>query len=548
MEILYLHPVSQTTASGDAKTWQLIFPESTSRPELVSVVNSDPKRTFDLLEALEIDPIDGDTTPTQSTRNTQEFDMAEFSDNVDQLIKETDEAFQAVGLALADAKAAIPERLEKSANSPLRTTAMPRESPGKKRSIPNLTTKMPIARSSSVVKSKRQPFHLRKTKQPSRVWSRNASPDSMTSERWTLTDVTSNLVDVFSGKVFRTEVDEMLTPGRRQLLRDTEIGTSRKLSSVSKASVESDNSTPTEPFHLESLSASIDALAHVSHTIWPDPSVPPPPVPKKSEARKRRPPFVNNGNGMVFEDLNFPSPPRKLFPRKPSPLRQKSLPTILESSSSTLVPARSHRTGESSGNASPESMQNSAVLRSTPYTLTSPLLKHGPIRIDRKKANPLEEDALDWTAFQMAILGTMDNDPNDSLERDPNEAELDDITDWFSSFGFGGPGALIREPLNSPKLEIFVKVGNEKRKPWQGRFSDEKMLIAGDLKESLAWGLRLKDGESLPSSSMRHMIDMSPTGAGKVEPIIPMGYNLRHDLGDFLSWEAQHVQTFHDAS
>jgi hypothetical protein len=509
------------------------------------VTSSSPEQTFNLLEALAIAPVDEDTTPTQSTRNTQEYDMAEFSDNVDQLIKETDEAFQAVGLALADAKATTYEWHDNTATAPfIRTVAKPRNGPGKKRSIPNLSSKTSIWRSSSVVKAKRQPFHLRKTKQPSRTGPRHVPPP-ITPERWTLTDVTSNLVDVFSGKIFRTEVDEMLTPGRMQLLQDNGTETRGKRSSESNASLNSSSSTPTEPFNLESLSASIDAATQVSQSPFPDPILPPPPVPKRSEARRAKATTeknVGDGTEMTFEDLNFPSPPRKSS--RAGPLGQQMLPTIPEISSITLAPPKTYGKEKLKHNSIPESIQDSITLFSTPFTLTSPLFRHGPIRIGRRKAN-LPEEALDWTAFQMAILGTMDSDTSDGLGREPDETELDSITEWFAEFGFEGPGALIGETPNRPRIEVHIKDDNNKRKPWRGAFSGEKMLVEGDLKESRVKGVRLEDGESLPSSPM---LDLSPPEvSGSGETIIPMGYNLGHDLGDFLSWEAQHIQNLYDA-
>jgi hypothetical protein len=62
-----------------------------------------------------------------------------------------------------------------------------------------------------------------------------------------------------------------------------------------------------------------------------------------------------------------------------------------------------------------------------------------------------EHEALDWTAFQMAISGTMeDMNPGDSIWEE-DQKELDDIMAWYSDFGFRSIGGLVREgPRKKP--------------------------------------------------------------------------------------------------
>jgi hypothetical protein len=88
------------------------------------------------------------------------------------------------------------------------------------------------------------------------------------------------------------------------------------------------------------------------------------------------------------------------------------------------------------------------TLSSTPFSLTSPPFRHGPIRVDRRRKNfSPEEEGLDWTAFQMAILGVMDDDRDTEKDEEDwrlGEAELGEITSWFSGFGFG-IGKMVKE-------------------------------------------------------------------------------------------------------
>ncbi|KAK4167274.1 hypothetical protein QBC43DRAFT_10106 [Cladorrhinum sp. PSN259] len=91
-------------------------------------------------------------------------------------------------------------------------------------------------------------------------------------------------------------------------------------------------------------------------------------------------------------------------------------------------------------------------LESTPYTVTVPSFKHGPIRLAKAdlpigKLAAAVDDTLDWTAFQMAIIGGAGDffsEPTDYSR--PSEADLDDLDEiytWFRGFGFESAGGLV---------------------------------------------------------------------------------------------------------
>ncbi|KAK3985386.1 hypothetical protein QBC44DRAFT_157477 [Cladorrhinum sp. PSN332] len=91
-------------------------------------------------------------------------------------------------------------------------------------------------------------------------------------------------------------------------------------------------------------------------------------------------------------------------------------------------------------------------LESTAYTVTVPTFKHGPIRLAKAdlpigKLAAAVDDTLDWTAFQMAIIGGAGDffsEPTDYSRQ--SEAELDDLDEiytWFRSFGFESAGGLV---------------------------------------------------------------------------------------------------------
>jgi len=644
-EILYLPPTSSEDASPDAKAWRLIFQEPFSRPltpnelrlgtTMALTAEYGPDSAFDdIIEANSPSLIDDDRTPTQSLRYTGESDMEDLSENVEQLIRETDQAFKAVGNALADAKAATQGWQEPFRPAPLRYASITRGvSKGGHRS----PLRSPSMRSVSVSKGKKRPM-----KKNSNIFGRTTSkvpptPPANTPARWTLTDVTTNMADVFSGKLFRTEVDEMLTPDRIQQIKNEKAENARKISIESVNSFETGGSTPTEPFHLESLSSRITA-AQQDSTPYPSSNLPPPATPqanppvslKTPPPRPARPDECPNQSrvGMVFDNFSFPAPPiPPRATRRSSASRTASmLPTIPEISALNISPALVSASDSSTTSSRPSLMTRPLpthmFLPSTNFTLTCPLFRHGPIRLDRlsrsRKGSSPEEEALDWIAFQMAIAGTIELDEHFGDLRDDahwefDEAEVDNLIDWWKSLGLGGYGRMENEedvrdkdgPIKIPApipVPTVSKSSQELRNPSRNNVNlDDASCpqkctwrtwtdappppippprIYHNIPRMTSWKPlpELTDTSkipvnapftqthppqistvgippepprrpslaesllSLPPSPMLDLVVLSQSGKDEEVPI-PMGFNLGHDLGDFLNWEARHVQS-----
>ncbi|KAF5871920.1 uncharacterized protein Bfra_008946 [Botrytis fragariae] len=496
--------------------------------------------------------------------------MVEFTDNVEQLIRETDEAFQAVGFALGDAKAAtrgfqqfenskaaritgmsvndlnnmnvkninntIVTRQNRSTYSskPLaRTNSISKRNQmqnsnflNERPSSTSLSGKSPVPRSSFNSKAKKSISPKQKKNTTSDKASRKSLPHPHSSARWNLGDVTASMADVFKGKFTRLEADEMLTPDRLQQLeekaekakldnerkaslenaqteaaRNTDTvkdadgiasaGHARKIDADKKldtniTSSDSPNSvSPTEPFHLEHLLPRInndkDKTSNSTQSLGSSSPLPftSADVSEYSENDHQRgrkalsdvsnPDYAEiDAIEQAFEDLNFPSPPRD-SPHSPSRLpRSRSntgmtslLPTIPEISPLNILAPRTPKRSFSQDSEYSQDSSTSSVdyiqLPSTPYTLTSPLFRHGPIRLEHvyHRSNrdslsaPEFEEALDWTAFQMAISGTMDDGTLGASEEsiwEADEAEVESIFDWWSGFGYPGIGRLVKEP------------------------------------------------------------------------------------------------------
>ncbi|KAE8451142.1 hypothetical protein EG329_004814 [Mollisiaceae sp. DMI_Dod_QoI] len=640
-EILYLPPEAPASTSEDAKTWRLIFPEPSPRssslgPASVLRVKT-PCLTIAPIEPNDLtdEVADDDKTPTQSIKQIEIPDMEPLSDNVEQLIRETDEAFKAVGTALADARAATQGWYDTKSTPVTRRLSMSR---GILRKEKSRSPVLPIK--SSVIKA--TPNAKGKSKRPANVKKKSIlfgrafhtppkvpppphplpPPAANAPARWTLNDVTTNMVDVFNGKRFRTEVDEMLTPVRIQKLKDQVTAENERRESEesqrSNTSHETDGSTPTEPFHLESLSERIDAVKQKQQERGPHPPPRPPPPTETilvetpstrvsqclSEGAKRvgfAEPIIMSDPmsraGMIFNNFSFPAPP---FPPSSSQSRsprrgsagQKGipmLPTIPEISPLNLSPSQFFRRLSKEG---PGMMMQSTLsyflLPATHFTMTSPFFRHGPIRIERvmkhKKEMPLspQEESLDWVAFQMAMSGNMDeygrNIRSDS-EWEADEIELDEIEIWWEEFGLelGGmetaPPPLKEQAADEMKEEMTevpkpkplavrekqkqIGIGVHKAaedqllQTWRAELDTAKVILPDDAPKILVAVpppapvqgeiRRPSLAESMPPSPMLDLGVVSPMKDGD---IIPMGFNLGHDLEDFLKWGTNHVQNF----
>ncbi|KAH6664060.1 hypothetical protein B0J14DRAFT_552286 [Halenospora varia] len=521
--------------------------------------------------------------------------MDDLSADVDQLIRETDEAFRAVGTALADAKAATQGWYDTPEPPTIitRTPTIPRGVLKKsfRTSVP--AVKSPLSRSVSVSKNmnKRTKMSSFSKKRKTNIlsWALKSVPPplSNTPSRWALTDVTTNMVDVFSGKIFRTEVDEMLTPSRMlRLKQELRIENERRASIESFKSEATDGSTPTEPFHLEGLVSRIEMLGKKSP--YPIPVLAPPALPKP----KGSVPFEDKPEtAMQIDDLQFPSPPQQLSAsrqqqRNRSNSRVPQLPTIPEVSplsislnpiQKSLLPSNSKSKRKPKSSLSPPTPthfhpQNFIDLSSTPFTLTSPLFRHGPIRLDRECFYALnrarksdssltnedegegEEETFDWTAFQMAILGTMD----DEFDEDEDEVEWDekvreDLFTFWSDLRFNNEdlGRMTKKKdLNLDNEVTKIDIGlddprinltHENLRSDNWRFNDQ-----GQDYETMMQGLRIS--EQVVEAPVQYRYSMPPSPLvdlgvlrvrgmrnGDVDVVIPMGFNLGHDLGGFLN-------------
>lgn len=127
--------------------------------------------------------------------------------------------------------------------------------------------------------------------------------------------------------------------------------------------------------------------------------------------------------------------------------------------------ASGHRRSHSWNHAS-ELKDEAVTFNSTPFTMTNPGFRHGPIVLSDAGSRDsvatttepaAEEHDVDWTAFQTAILGGASEDldglfPQETAQPDEEEGNLaEDVTTWFEGFGFETHGELIASEKSSQK-------------------------------------------------------------------------------------------------
>ncbi|OIW26144.1 hypothetical protein CONLIGDRAFT_684673 [Coniochaeta ligniaria NRRL 30616] len=588
------------------------------------------------------------TPPRRKSTPTLDRQSEERSDNVQQLIREADEAFDSVGTGLGtdanhDFDTRVPEDETLLSPPPTRPAPPPpvrrrpsplRQSMIKKRlSKPTLSPLKSPTRSASVSKANRQKsLKLRNGRQPRPVAKKQRS-------KWSV-----NAKDLLTIRLFsRLEVDEVLSPTRlREIRMSGASHLQSRRSSETLRTMQSDGSdTPVDPFNLQDLPSRIGAAGVRLSIPSPVVEVPTPRTLDFSIVAERRASPLNDEDNtqadspsvsplsppedttpaqnppedeaMAFKDVDFPAPPAKNPLRFASTSRKDlshlpSIPEVMVTTPENFTLATSSTT-QPPLTPRPEADEPSIYLPSNPYTLTMPTFRHGPIRIAKADialaysssklatAAVVLDDSLDWTAFQMAILGgagDLYGEATDYSRRDDREEdEAADLCEWFAEFGFAGWGRLDRggsstreaaSPVAttvvegecsscSPASPSSSRSGRHLPIPvekefssgfWHPRSGDEiGMEASSRFDRARSVGLRrwtveghpkryegtmsIDSGRrpsvdsvaSLPQSPMLDLV-VSRDSGGK-EYIVPMGYNLSHDIGDFLSWEAQNV-------
>ncbi|KAI1766672.1 hypothetical protein GGR53DRAFT_485461 [Hypoxylon sp. FL1150] len=407
--------------------------------------------------------------------------------------------------------------------------------------------------------------------------------------RWTLSD---NVTELFSGKFFhRVEVDEMLTPSQLEAYRLRRMSLMQSEKSTETLDTESSD-TPVEPFHLDDLPSRIGSAGVNMNEEAPNEKTPVAPtfepVVKQNfalEGRKEEYDVdeistaasqMDIGEGsMQFKNATFPTPPLRHAARFTMRSQRSALPSIPESTVAS-APQVDQPGQNFEGSQNIVANSDYLFLQSSPCSITSPGFRHGPIRLAKSDLIPDmkvgAEEGLDWTAFQMAISGGAGDwlsESDDTIRRREAE-EVDELVDWFGSLNFKTPGNLVTRdfeipsPTSTTSGEEYSDVSYteiEKDNPYSPHHQWQRLrrkVAAQSRQLDLDMSgleldtskMRLDDQgkeydcrESYASLPQSPMLDLRVirTPDGDDMDVVPMGYNLGHDLGDFLKWEAEHA-------
>jgi hypothetical protein len=299
-------------------------------------------------------------------------------------------------------------------------------------------------------KQKKNSFGQRKTRLLGEASSVITTLPLSISQQWNLGDFTTTMTDILSGKTFRRETNNMKLRKRHQR-EIARVERAQKISIGLKGSAITTRTAQTDPLYQNGFSSSMQGQfpppRATSLTLTP-PATPEPQDVFAKSLGARGPKTANSStNAMTYENILFPSPPRSRNGRL-SPQDDHPLPNLPENPPAVLPPpkVRNNPPGLSIPTG-PTPRPGLITLSSTPFSLTYPLFRHGPVRVDQRREyfSP-EDESLDWTAFQISIIGVMDDNENvnDAPDLTECEEELDDIVSWFSDFGFE-IGSMIKE-------------------------------------------------------------------------------------------------------
>ena len=433
----------------------------------------------DIFDALALDPRDHHKISTSNTRRSDRSSVNPCSDQDDESIPVSNHALRAASTCIAQAasKAATQNWYIASRPAPrpcINPTTHDVFETKLMSSVPN-----PKSESRKSQKSLGQ----RKSKLFGEVSSIRSPFSRSVPPRWNLRDFATTMAEILSNKTFNREAYE-LSLRKKQERENAKVERAHIISSIwligNTEVLTTAQSDPLYQNGFTSLKRGQRSGRRARSIILTPPATPEPQdLSTKTRGSGRVKPTNSSTGSVNYDNVLYPTPLRIRFP---SPLRFQSghlsppddhpLPKLPDSPPAILPP---QKVGEASPghrllpkdrplpklpdsppavlplqkiNKSPPgiSIPKSRApgppfitLPSTPFTLNSPLFRHGPIQIQRRQQyfSPADE-SLDWTAFQISMIGVLDDYENrkDEVGRWAGEAELDDLDSWFSGFGF----------------------------------------------------------------------------------------------------------------
>lgn len=573
-----------------------------------------PRSEDGMARALSPEERHSEERPTD--RRSEEATPQRLLDDIQQFMQETEDAFKAIGSTLSSvpvhsistpnttkpASLELPRHQEPAPPTPppkespippskspsAKTSPAPGPSPANNTPKSNLSVQKPKRKKSKKSKKIRSMRSTRKPTAPKQV--------AKSGPRWTLSE---NVSELLSGKLFhRIEADEMLTPDQIEAFKQQRI-TKLQVDKMVQALEHELVDTPVESFHLDdfpSRAGSLDSLTSAEALREEQPTVTFPDdlirrdfTPERQHHKETIP--SSSGQRPAAHKSNTVPVASSRHVRSASRKAMTELPIIPESNTTPRTSDGFQLSNDSHESLGHSSTSEYVYLRSPAYSLAAPAFRHGPIRL--AKSNVMQEmklvgeDGLDWTAFQMAILGGAGDllfPDGDDMPDGEEAREAAGIAEWWNSWNFESAGGLVTRDYEAPSPTSTLS-GDEipdlaygetessnlysPRHTWQETprntpvsglrlnldYAEAKKLAPsryftdsqGNVNEMWRQDSEQKEvvvnRESVNSLPPSPMLDLRVirSANGDDLDVVPMGYNLGHDLGDFLKWEAEHA-------
>ncbi|KXJ91447.1 hypothetical protein Micbo1qcDRAFT_195531 [Microdochium bolleyi] len=435
----------------------------------------------------------GSIKPSGTVSQTGDSPISTTSTTLEQLVQDTENAFDDVTSALARMRV-VRQSFGTIPSTP--PTPPPRDPARLLRAEMNCcnATKAPLYRRKATKGITRQ--RSQKTQRSRKSYQQHGSQRKATLPAQTLSEkdggrwgLKGSVSDLFSMRMFqKIEADEVVTPGQIEAFKVRK----RVMAQYEQEEQEREREQARSRCSLDSML--LDEL--LGHGATPDPEDTPPLVDSDSSIyssdeqawnedidattetaghgdssvnvvgdedgftflEDKTPSARNSPVSFLPEDLPpLPPPPpppaknarRPLLSKKPTPL----LPPLTEDCEVSVTSPTS-ATSACSGEF--------VFLRSTPCTLTAPNIRHGPIRFSKcvvpQQAIMESDDGLDWTAFQMAVRGGVGDWFSESGEatRRREAEETKEIEAWWTSWDFESAGELLSEDREDPEPSLFA--------------------------------------------------------------------------------------------
>ncbi|KAF4124955.1 hypothetical protein GMORB2_3794 [Geosmithia morbida] len=199
----------------------------------------------------------------------------------------------------------------------------------------------------------------------------------------------------------------------------------------------------------------------------------------------------------------------------------------------------------------PDGDDSCVHLNSTPFSALTPGFRHGTIALTKRSKRVVPglysiDEKAEWTAFQMAMLGSWDLNPDDLDDSDGKLAG--DLAEWMGDLGFETHGGLVsqaphQQSSRSPDRRSQATISSSSESSVRsGLSADSRHFHDHATRLSLAGNERYvrwpgEDGLKSVDDELRvvghDIVD------GMALPEKGPTTNLEQDLSDFLQWKAQ---------